>query len=247
MQILSRRARLAWAALATFGLLTTASVHADSITISAAAWNSARDGGTTAQPTPDGNYDSLFGGNILFVRKNQGTSIQTVYRGLYEFVLPPAVLLPGVTVNSATLTVPVAQETLLGNGNDVFVVHGAVADTNLTLDDFKINNPVGQMTIFGGTATSRSLPIPNYLQTFPGSGNSRVGLVIETLNWGTQVQWRNTATLTIDYTPPVGTPPTLTLSSPVNGAVYVAGDNILFQAGTTKTAIATGPSTGIPR
>jgi hypothetical protein len=144
-------------------------------------------------------------------------------------VLPDSVLQPGTTINNATLTVPLVSQTVAGN--DTLTVYGYVAGSAITLADFSDPISVGQTGLFNGIPSSSSyISVPYYMQLFPGSGNNRVGFVSAVSNWGTRVQWGSGATLQIDYTPPVGSPPTLTVLAPSNGTVYAAGSNVSLQA-----------------
>ena len=222
-------ARRLCAALAVVSSLSATAVFADTVTLSPAAWASARDGGTSANPVVDGQFDALFPGSVLFVWKNQSTTIQTEYRADFEFVLPDSVLQPGTTINNATLTVPLVSQTVAGN--DTLTVYGYVAGSAITLADFSDPISVGQTGLFNGIPSSSSyISVPYHMQLFPGSGNNRVGFVSAVSNWGTRVQWGSGATLQIDYTPPVGSPPTLTVLAPSNGTVYAAGSNVSLQA-----------------
>jgi hypothetical protein len=207
-------------------LITTNVALSDTVTLSPTLSGSARDGGTTAFPTTDGQFDSQQ--SSISIRKFQGT-LQSETRAAFEFFLPASVMQAGTTINQVTLTVPVNSETL--PSNDSITIHGAAGNGTLTLDSFEISNPVSESMIFAGLpVSSRTLYVPYYLQSFPGSGNNRVLLVFTVANWGTSLSWGSGATLTIDYTPPQGTPPTLSILAPTNNATFVAGQSISLQA-----------------
>jgi hypothetical protein len=223
---IARRLRIVLAVVAS---LSATVVFADTVTLSPVTWATARDGGTSANPVVDGQFDALFPGNVLFVWKTQSATIQTEYRADFEFVLPDSVLQPGTTIISAALTVPLMSQTVAGN--DTLTVYGYVANGTITLADFSDPIIVGQTGLFNGLAsTSSYISVPYYLQLFPGSGNNRVGFVSAVSNWGTSVQWGSGATLQINYTPPVGSPPSLTILAPSDGSVYPAGSNVSLQA-----------------
>jgi len=222
-------ARCLYVALAVVSSLSATVVFADTVILSPAAWASARDGGTSTSPVVDGRFDALIAGNVLFVRKTQGTKIQSEYRADFEFVLPDSVLQPGTTINNVTLTVPLMSQTVAGN--DALTVYGHVAGSTITLADFSGLISVAQTSLFNGLpSSSSSISVPYYLQLFPGSGNNRVSFVSAVSNWGTSVQWGSGATLKIDYTLPVGSPPSLTILAPSDGTVYPAGSNVTLQA-----------------
>jgi len=222
-------ARRLCVAIAVASSLSSTVVFADTVILSPAAWTSARDGGTSANPVVDGQFDALIGGSVLFVRKNQGTLIQSEFRADFEFVLPDSVLQPGTTINNVTLTVPRLSQTVAGN--DTLIVYGYVAGSTITLTDFSDPISVAQTGLFNGLpSSSSSINVPYYVQLFPGSGNNRVGFVSAVSNWGTSIQWGSGATLQIDYTPPVGSPPSLTILAPSGGTVYPAGSNVPLQA-----------------
>jgi hypothetical protein len=222
-------ARRLCVALAVMSSLPATVVFADTVTLSPAAWSSALDGGTSTNPVVDGQFDTLIPGSYLYVRKNQGTKIQSELRADFEFVLPDAVLQPGTTINNVTLTVPVMSQTVAGN--DALTVYGYVAGGTITLADFSDPISVAQTSLFSGLPTSASyINVPYYMQLFPGSGNNRVGFVSAVSNWGTSLLWGSGATLQITYTPPVGSPPSLTVLAPSDGTVYPAGSNVSLQA-----------------
>jgi hypothetical protein len=70
-------ARRLCVALAVMSSLPATVVFADTVTLSPAAWSSALDGGTSTNPVVDGQFDTLIPGSYLYVRKNQGTKIQS--------------------------------------------------------------------------------------------------------------------------------------------------------------------------
>jgi hypothetical protein len=217
-------------ATAVVSAVAVSTVHAATVTLSPAAWSSARDGGTSANPVVDGHFDALLPGSILYVRKTQGTLIQSEYRAAFEFVLPDGVLQPGVTINNVTLTVPTQGQTV-GSGYDTLSLYGYVADNTLTLSDFSAPIMVAGVSIFSGLSSSYTYIYPtSYLQIYPGSGNHRVGFVAGVSNWGTSLVWGSAATLQIDYTAPTGSAPSLTVLSPADGATYAPGGNISLQA-----------------
>ena len=202
---------------------------ADSVRLSPVAWSSARDGGTSAFPIVDGQFEMLLPGNTLHVRKTQGPVVQSEYRATYEFVLPPEVMQPGVTIYNGILEVPVISETF-AIGSDDLTLRGYVADNTITLDDFKAPHIASVYTLYAGSAPGfRFINIPYHLQTFPGNGNARIGLVAAVSNWGTQFQWRSGATLQINYRPPIGSVPTLTISAPADAADIAAGSSVTLQ------------------
>ena len=227
------RALRACAALAFAGALFSAPALADTVTLSPATYNAGRDGGNTSTPR-DGQFDALLPATNLNVVLSQGTGWASDTRALYEFVLPPALMVPGTVINSASLTLTVNLETLGGGAADM-VLHGYLAnDAVITVDDFEVTNPVSQLTLWpgnGGVGSTRTYVIPNWFQTLPGGSNPRIGLIVATNTVGTNLRYNGpSAQLTIDYSPPVGTPPDLQILSPSNNAVYVLGDWISFQA-----------------
>jgi hypothetical protein len=226
---LSRTLR-ACAALAFAGAFFTAPVLADTVTLSPATYNAGRDGSGTSSPR-DGQFDALLPALNINVGLSSNGTAET--RALYEFVLPSQLMVPGTVINSANLTLTVNLETL-GGGNAEMVLHGYLAnDAVVTVDDFEVTNPVSQLTLWsggGGVGTTRTYNIPYWLQTLPGGSNPRIGLLVATNTAGTSLRYNGqSAQLTIDYTPPVGTPPDLQILSPSNNAVYVLGDYISFQ------------------
>ena len=216
-------------ACATLGLcfVTTTSLLAATVTLSPATWNAGKDGNSTLAPR-DGQFDTLLPATNINVNFTQVSET----RSLYEFILPAYVMAPGTVINSASLTLGVNLESL-GGGNANMVVHGYLAnDAVITVDDFEVSNPVSEMTIFTGMPyATRTYNIPYWLQTLPGGSNNRIGLIVATTTIGTNLRYNGpTAQLTIDYTPPVGTPPQLTILSPDDNASYVNGTSISFQA-----------------
>ncbi len=204
---------------------------ADTVTVPVAAWSSARDGGFPPSPVADGEFDALIGGPILFVRHNQGFGIRAEYRAAYEFVLPAAVLRPRTIIQSVTLTVPVAAEILLG-GNATIFARSYVADGLLTLDDFELRNPaVVQTASADAPVSERSFNLTNHVRRFLQNGPvPRLGVVFNANTLGTNLLWRPGATLTIEYFPRPGNPPTLSIYSPEEGATYSLHDLVQLWA-----------------
>ena len=156
---------------------------------------------------------------------------------------------PGTAINSANLTLTVNLETL-GGGNAEMVVHGYLAnDAVITLDDFEVTNPVSGLTLWpgnGGVGSTRTYNIPYWFQTAarrlePAHRPHRRD---EHLRHEPALQRSDSAQLTIDYTPPVGTPPELTFSRRTTTSRSVQGTTITFQGtpSTRRTATAVGAS-----
>lgn len=224
------RMRTTGVALGVVGVIFSSTILAGTVTLSPVAWSSAQDGGNAASPVLDGHFDSLIPGSVLYVRKTQGTKYQSELRAAFEFTLPDAVLQPGVTINRVTLTIPTQSQTV-GTGSSFLNLMGYVADSTLTLSDFSAPILVAQTGLFSGLPVSYTYLYPSYyLQLFPGSGNNRVGFVAAASNWGTSLQWGAAATLQIDYTPPTGSAPNLTVLAPADGSSYSTANSIPLQA-----------------
>jgi len=203
---------------------------AATVTLSPATWNAGTDGSGVSSPR-DGQFDGLLPAQNINVVLSSNALAET--RSLWEFVLPPELMVAGTKINSASLTLVVNLETLNGGPADM-VLHGYLAnDATITVDDFEVANPVYQMTLFGGmggVGSTRTYYIPSWLQTVPGGSNPRVGFVVATTTPGTSLRYGGaSAQLTIDYTPPVGTPPDLTILTPDNNLTFVQGTPITFQ------------------
>jgi hypothetical protein len=224
-------ARRACAALALCAI-TTVPAFAATVTLSPAAWNGGTDGTGVSSPR-DGQFDGLLPAQNINV--NLSPNGLAEIRSLWEFVLPPELMAAGTKINAATLTLVVNLETLNGGAADM-VVHGALAnDATITVDDFEVNNPIAQLQLFpgmgGGIGSTRTYFLSNtWLQTVPGGANSRIGLTVATTTPGTNLRYGGaSAQLTIDYTPPVGSPPELTILAPDNNLTFVQGTPITFQ------------------
>src|ERR1044071_8064779 len=70
-------------------------------------------------PYPDANYGNLSTNPSVFVVWHRYITSAAVYsdkRAAIDFVLPPALLQPNVVINSATLTLPLNNESSTGYG-----------------------------------------------------------------------------------------------------------------------------------
>jgi hypothetical protein len=181
------RLRAALGLLLLAGIASSAS--ADVVTLnlakSADAFNT-----SPSAPYPDVNYGNLSTNPSVFVVWHRYITSSAVYsnkRANIDFVLPPALLQPNVTITSATLTLPPNNETSSGFGT--FVVHGIPSTSApFTLADFPQNNPVATQPIVPlacCSAPTRVIEVKSWVQQRRDAGFDRVAFQLSAEgDWG---------------------------------------------------------------
>jgi len=230
-------ARRGFAALGFLLLLATGPVLADTITLQAQKVAYAVDGGSALHPVSDGQFDSVFTGANVYVWKQYQNGIPSEYRTGVDFLLPTAVMQPGTTINSATIRATVTSETV-GTADSITVHTIPGSDAPFVTTDFQVVNPVASLPIQTSASWPTYPPWPvNHdfdvalpIQTLVGNSNSHASFTFSITNWGTLLAWGSGLTLTLDYTPPSGSPPTLNIVGPANGSTVMQGAPVTFEA-----------------
>jgi hypothetical protein len=202
---------------------------ADSIAPS--VYGTGTDGGTSYGGIIDGTFDSTTS-TALYVRKTQTATQtnQTEKRTVYEFALPAGLSQPGVTIESATLDVPVTNQTW--TSGDSLTVYGYSGNGQVSLADFAMTaNPIWTIPYYGGSPSNYYIDAKSFLQSLAGNA-THAGFVLTVGAWGTQLQLATNASLVFTYSvnPPSTYMPSLTILSPANGSQYTAGTSVAFHA-----------------
>ncbi len=226
------RARRAWAALGSVVLLSAGTALAATVTVPASKANYAPDGCSSGWPTVDGQFQNVFSGTTVSVQRQVFSGgIQCEYRTGFDFQLPPAVMQPGVTVNSAVLHIGVMYEIV--PGADVISVHAIPGSgAPFVPDDFEVNNPILQVAIPASSSypAFRDFAVASRIQSLVGNTNDHASFILSVAQWGTSTAWYPNATLVVDYTPADGNPPSLDILTPANGMTVLQGDTVAFSA-----------------
>jgi GEVED domain/Bacterial Ig domain len=210
---------------------------ADTVTLQAQKAAYAADGGSALHPVSDGQFDSVFTGANVYVWKQYLSGIQTEYRTGVDFLLPPEVMQPGTTINSAKIRATVTSETVATA--DSIVVHAIPgSDAPFVTTDFQVVNPVASLPIQTSASWPTYPPWPVYhdfdvalpIQGLVGNSNSHASFTFSIANWGTLLAWGSGLSLILDYTPPSGSPPTLNITGPANGTTVLQGVPVTFEA-----------------
>lgn len=233
-------ARCGFVALCLIVLVAAAGpALADTITLQAQKVAYAVDGGSALHPVIDGQFDSVFvSSSNVYVWRQSLNGIQTEYHTGVDFQLPPAVMQAGVTINSAKIRAPVTTENVaIADSISVHAIPGS--DAPFVPGDFEVVNPVASLPIPTSASWGSVYPYwPPYhefevaaaVQSLVGNSNGHASFTFSIANWDTLLVWATGLSLTIDYTPPDGTPPTLNILGPANGLTVLQGDPVTFQA-----------------
>ena len=235
-------ARRGFAGIGLIALLATAGpALADTITLQPQKVAYAVDGGSVVHPVIDGQFDSVFpsSSNVYVWRQSQNQNgIQTEYRTGVDFQLPSVIMLPGTTINSAKIRTPVTSESV-ATADSITVNAIPGSDAPFVTTDFQVVSPVGSLPIQTSASWGSTYPYwPAYhdfevgaaVQTLVGASNGHASFTFSIANWNTLLVWGAGLSLTIDYTPPSGTAPTLNILAPATGLTVLQGDPVTFQA-----------------
>ena len=123
------------ASLALLATILCSAAQADELILTPVAVMNGADGGSTSDPVLDGQFTTMFPGSWMYVNKRQSDIVQSETRSLYEFVLPPELTGPGVTLNNAWLQIPIRSGNFHAPAR--VLVYDYVADGSITVDDFE--------------------------------------------------------------------------------------------------------------
>jgi len=236
------RAALALGAMTLLAIAGTTT--AATITVQAQKQGYARDGGLNADPVTDGQFDAFYlsDSNVYvsrtFVNNNYGE-----YRTGVNFQLPPEVMQPGTTINSAKIRVWVSSESVATA--DVITVHGIPGSgAPFVPDDFELVNPVAQVPVQTSASWGSTYPRwPQYrefhvmdrIQSLVGTSNPHASFTFSIANLNTSLSWYSGLSLIIDYSPPTVPSPTLTIVAPTSGLTFLQNDSVTFEATAVDT------------
>jgi hypothetical protein len=201
---------------------------ADTVAIGADRSMNAQDG--LGGVPPDGYPDRAWSSPTLQVVKVMPPD-GTEWRGVVEFVLPPELVQPGVTINHVWAQLPYDGRVRSGVGPVLVHGYAHLASDDLTPEFFGTTDAVASARITwssGDTLTTFELPL--WLQSMPSAGLDRIGLVFATDTDKAIILYGSQTQLFVDYSVATGTPPTIYLTQPDEGTTYTEGQDIALLA-----------------
>jgi hypothetical protein len=228
------RARRAGAALCSLLFVGAAGIAAaDTLTINPLKSAYATDGGLNNDPVLDGTYNWVYSGpNLYLVHQNSQFPPRDT-RSAIDFVLPPALLQPGVRIDSAILTLPVTSESVQ-SGQDVLTISGLNgSEAAFVGTDFATLNAVATQAVTYRpccTYTPRTIELKNWVQDRVNAANNHATFLLSVANWGTNLTFYSNATLAVQYHIQLGELPTLEILAPANGSNSLQGQPLELSA-----------------
>lgn len=227
------RARRAGAAFCSLLFVGAAGIAAaDTLTINPLKSAYATDGGLNNDPVLDGTYNWVYSGpNMYVVRQNSFPARDT--RSAFDFVLPPALLQPGVRIDSAILTLPVTSETVQP-AQDVLTISG-INGSNAAFvgTDFATLNPIATQAVTYRpccTYSARTFELKNWVQGRVNAANNHATFLLSVASWGTHLVFYSNSTLVVQYHIQLGELPTLEILAPANGGTSLQGQPLELSA-----------------
>jgi hypothetical protein len=208
--------------------LSASLAMAETVTLDPMAYASARDRAPYQHAGPDGDYEDLYPEPLeLFVNAwdTHGWASSTAAR--LEFILPPELLQPGVTINQARLVVPIVSRTLNYPGT-VYLAADIDIDDVITLEDFEHWDAVpAQLPLVPGTQDPQhEFDLAGYLLTLGGMTSQRIGFMGHMGGFNNALNWSPASKLQVEYSPASPTLPGLSVFSPLANAEYLEGSEI---------------------
>jgi len=227
-------ARRAGAALCSLLFVGAAGIAAaDTLTINPLKSAYATDGGLNNDPVLDGTYNWVYSGpQVSAVHQNSQFPPRDT-RSAFDFVLPPALLQPGVRIDSAILTLPMWGETVT-SGQDVLTISGINgSDAAFVGTDFATLNPIATQSVTYRpccTYPARTLELKNWVQGRVNAVNNHATFLLSVASWGTHLTFYSNATLVVQYHIQLGELPTLEIVTPSNSSTFLQGQPLELSA-----------------
>lgn len=227
------RARRAGAAFCSLLFVGAAGIAAaDTLSINPLKSAYATDGGLNNDPVLDGTYNWVYGGANMYVVHQNSQFPPRDTRSAFDFVLPPALLQPGVRIDSAILTLPVTSETV--QPADVLTISGINgSDAAFVGTDFATLNPIATQAVTYRpccTYTPRTFELKDWVQGRVNAANNHATFLLSVANWGTHLTFYSNATLVVQYHIQLGELPTLEILAPANGSTSLQAEPLELSA-----------------
>lgn len=229
------RARVRVAMGLCFSLALAGAAAADTVTLTAVKNAYGTDGGMNADPYLDGTYNYVYSGTHVYVVRQISTNpySERDQRSALDFVLPAALLQPNVVINSATLSLTSAGETV--SSPNTLTIHGIPSTSAAFMGvDLAMNNPIVTVPLTAQPCCSyapRTFQVKSWVQhRRDGSFGRAAFMLAPGTVWGTHLSIHSNATLTIDWSIAIGAVPTLAILAPSSGSTGLQGDPVTFEA-----------------